>query len=250
MFKFISTLLIGILSASLAVIYQNDIATLLGRAPVTAQVTAGGWYPHPQELGGGKNFTEIDEANIGSFSNQKESNFARIIVSNNTGRDIANSFIKIGDSDSDVWKFDAVILRKNKDKTDRFLIKNANDKIDVGALPAAQDTTIYLWSNRGFSYPFGLSDIEILTSDGRVKKSIVNIKGDSDDLVLGISTETIAWIFVFVLLLLCVLLLFLLHHGFSFSKALLKDEDYYLSERIRFDSSPDKYSVPDTLPKK
>jgi hypothetical protein len=249
MIKFVGTLLLGILSASLAVIYQNDIAAFLGRAPVTVRVTAGGWYPHPETRRTDKSFSDADELHIGSYAQPKESNFARLTISNNTGRDIPNSVIKVGDENTDIWKYDAVVLTKEKGKLVRTVVEDATDRIEVGALPAAQDTIVYLWSNRGFSYPYGISDIEVLTTDGRVPRTVANIEGTSANLVFGVSTETVAWVFVFVLLALCVLLLFVVSHGFSFAKSLLKDEDYYLSERVRFDSSPETYSVPDTLPK-
>jgi hypothetical protein len=249
MLKLIGALLVGILSTSLAVIYQNNIAAFLGRAPVTVQMTASGWYPLPQKLAGDKSYSDADNANIASFGDPKQSNFARITISNNTGREIPNAYIKIADNDPNIWKSNVVVLKEESGKLERDIIENASDVIDIGPLPAAKDTTAYLWSGRGFGSPFDISDVEILTTDGTLPQTITRLQGDSDDLFLGISTETIAWSFVFILVAICLLLLFLFAHGFSFSKALLKDEDYYLAERIRFDANPAKYSVPDKLPK-
>ncbi len=222
---------------------------MLGRAPVSVRVVAGGWYPHSQSDDQKSSFTSLDEEHIVSYSGDMESNFARITISNDTGRDIPNTVIKVGDNETDLWNYDAVVLRKENDKIIRQVVGNATDKVDVGLLPAAQYTIVYLWSTRGFSYPYDLSDIQVMTTDGRVSKTIAEIKGSSEEVFLGISTETIAWVFMFTLVGICVFLLWALNYSFSFAKSLLKSEDYYLSERIRFDSNPEKYSIPDSLPK-
>jgi hypothetical protein len=250
MFRLIGALLVGILSASLAVIYQNDIAAFLGRAPITVQIIAGPWYPIPQALAGDKSFSDADRDHISSFASSKDSNFARLTISNNTGKDISHAYIKVrGDSDPELWKYYAVAIKDRGSTKERDILPDARETIDIGDLPAAQDTVVYLWSNRGFSWPYNASDIEILTTDGTATPSTTKVEATSGELFLGISTETIAWTFVFLLIALFALLLFALNHGFSFAKAMLKDEDYYLSERVRYEGSPEKYSVPEKLPK-
>lgn len=247
MFRLVRTLLVGILSASLAVIYQNDIAAFVGRAPITVQITVGPWFPLPQSADANRSFTAADEENITSFAQGTEHNFARLIISNNTGKTIDSAYVRINESD-DLDLYHAVILKKQNKQVGRSVVLEAEKTIDIGPLPAAEATTVYLWSDRSFSWPYDAEDIEVLTSDESASTTVTKVEASSDEIALGTSTETIAWVFVFLLIGLCAALLYALNHGFKFSKALLKDDDYYLGERMRFESDPKKYSVPDKLP--
>lgn len=247
MLKLLGGLLIGIFSASLAVIYQNDIAAMLGRAPITAEITAGAWYPHFQTLDEKNRFSVKDAENIERFSDSSDTHFARFVIKNNTGRKIDNAFIKIGNAE---WaNFDAVVLTNSGSKSERTMISNASGKIELGSVPPADNVTAYIWSNRTYGYPFGFEDVSVVTSDGLVPTSVTRFEADSGSVLYGISTETFAWAFVFILLIIAAILSFIVAHSFSFIKCLFLSEDYYLDERLRFEVDPEKYSVPDSLPK-
>lgn len=130
------------------------------------------------------------------------------------------------------------------------MVENATGKIALGTIPPADNTTAYVWSNRTFGFPFGFDDISVVTADGNVPMSITRLNATSDSVVFGFSTENFAWLFVFLMIGLSGLLLFALNHSFNFVKRMLADEDYYLDERVRFEGNPEKYSVPDSLPKR
>jgi hypothetical protein len=245
LFRIFTTALVGILSAALAVIFQNDIAAFFGRAPITAEITAGAWYPLPSE--DSKNpYDKAATDAIRSYSDPSEVKFARIVIRNNTGKKAEDVYLKV---DAEWADYDAVILRDaGGGKLERTIILGADNNIGVGEIPPADDTVVYLWSNRTFGYPFGFDEIYLVDGSGGVPTKIAQFEGATGEFVFGLSTETVAWVLVFIAVIIAFIILIILSHWASYVKALMKNEDYYLSERQRHDASPEKFTAPEKLP--
>jgi len=245
--KLIGTLLVGILSAALATIYHDDIAAFLGRAPVTAEITVGPWFPHFDASKPDDIFDDRDEKSIRLYTDDDDLNFARIVIKNTSGKEIENAFVRINEPD---WAdFDALIITEDEKKIYRTGVPEVESKIALGKIPPADKLIVYLWSNAGFGYPYADDSFSIVTSDGSVPTTKKTFISEEQSSIFGISSETIAWIFVFGLLIIGGILVYSASHAFSFAKSLLKDDDYFLDQKERFEREPNKFSVPDSLPK-
>lgn len=243
--------ILGLFSASLAVIYQNEIAGFFGRAPITAKVDIGPWYPfYARE--GGPHYSKQDDEAIGEISDPRELSFARVHIKNRSASKIDSVIFSVDDvnlESSSPYHFHAVVLRGGGKTASRSFYDDASHNINFGSLEAAQSLTAYVWSNRTFSYPHDPSDIVILTSNGNAVTSANRYSGDVGSFIFDVETEFIAWVIVFVTLFISFLTYFYANHFFNFIKLVLKDDDYYLSEKIRYEEDPQKYIVPESLPK-
>lgn len=244
MLRLFGTLLVGILSASLAVIFQNDIAAFFGRAPITAHVTVGAWYPYHLD-DDGKLFRREIPGEQSPFIDDEDLNFARIVLRNRTGSEIPQVYIT---DDADWSDLRAVVVRQDGENLETSAAKMSGQRLLVGGIAPASKTTIYVWSRRTFSWPFNLDDIQIVATNGDVPISVTRLSGSNGSFVFGWHTETLAWAIAFILFVMAIILLVYATHYAGYFAALLRDEDYYLSERIRFEQDPAKFSAPGSFP--
>jgi hypothetical protein len=248
--KFIGTLFVGILSAALAVIFQNDIAAFFGRAPITAEVTLGSWYPHADSTDKRTLYDLKDENAVRNYADPEDINFARIRVQNKSGKDIPHIYFVSDPSwgKTNWMKYDAVVVREVDGKTVRSSHPEVKGRIDLGDVPAASSIVAYIWSNRTFGYPFGMEDVTLVSTDGEIVTSTNRLSGDATSFVFGVHTEYVAWGLLVITLVAGGVLIWGVYHQWSFVKALFASEDYYLEQRQRYDADPAKFVMPDSVP--
>lgn len=242
--KTLAALLIGIFSASLAVIFQNDIAAMFGRAPIVAEISVGPWYPHFDSTNPNL-YSQSDEKLINQFSDPEEVKFLRLRIINKSGVAISHVYLTSEEKWAD---FNAVIVKDGEGSVIRKGHVGIKKKIDFGEIDAASEIIVYIWRDFTLGYPFDLDGIKIVTSNGQIPTSVNRISGDGTSYVFGIHTETMAWIFVIVCFAIGLVLIIILSHQSEFIKFLFKSDDYYLEQREIFEADPEKYQMPGTLP--
>jgi hypothetical protein len=240
LFRTALTLFVGVLSAALAVIFQDDIAYRLGRSPVVALVEPGPWHPYPSKGGEPSEYTPRDRDARSRYGDDERSGFARIRIRNQSGRSISNAVIVL---DSEFAAFDAALVRQTPQGARDVFISRTN-RIEVGAIPAADSRTIYVWNSRTFGYPFFLDDISIYTEHGAVpiRYSTHAISKDGYRF-LGISETVWMWTFIIALIIVVLIISIVAVFWERVARAFLKSEDFYLEQKVKFDTDPQKYTL-------
>ncbi len=243
--KAVITLVVGILSASLAIVFQNDIASALGRAPISAETTVGAWYPMFDDTNKNKIFNKSDDKAANEYSDEEDVKFIRINIKNNSGKKLDDVYITC---DSSWVTFKGLTIRQNGENLQRDVIMTPSRRMNLGPMEPATVLTAYIWSNRTFSYPFNFGDISIISVDGKMPNYIYRLKlGNSGDLEGGFFGY-LPWIIVGLVFLLVFTLIWAAIKQWTFIRALLKSEDYYLDQRQIFDEAPDSFVMPKQIP--
>ncbi|HTM95375.1 MAG TPA: hypothetical protein VL100_06120, partial [Croceibacterium sp.] len=244
---FFLTILAGILSASLGIIFQDDIAALFGRAPVIAQFEVGPWYPlfdRSHKLA----YSEDDENAARQFGSIDDQNFLRARISNNSGQPIERVILSIDDPELDkydFYEFDAVVETGRESDKKVTKIRDAGRTINLGPLAPASTMMVYLWGNRTFGYPYSSNDILLMTERGHVPTYESRYSVFKQNAVLGAYPSTWAWISFFLISAFLLVVIFMLDHAIKSIRSFMKNDDFYLSERVKFENDPKKYIYPE-----
>ncbi len=243
--KVILPALLAAIFAVFGVIFQEDIAAALGKAPITAEIDVGIWGPYP-----GSNCPPKASIICSNTTNMSDTYVAKIAIINHSGKPIKNLTIA---NFADYGDFDYIVVSdKTQNISERkgFGVKRFN----VGTIEGAQTIKMYAWSNLIFLNSYSMGYFSITSEYGKIPLTIKRHVSESDLNIFGLDSETILIIAIFSLSLIVALVFIVNSYYELYIKSLLIDDDFFLEEKVRFESDiPKEFtasSVPENIVRK
>ncbi len=248
----LTALFIGIASAALGVIFQDDIASIIGRAPVSAALEYGPWHPLPVlEETSSRTVIGSQADQVINYVDDRKYKFARMNVKNNTGEEIKRAIVRIETSYRE-FDWDNFIVSYDRSPGVEKLSENGfsigKQRVDIGPIPPASTKTVYLWFDQpfdNFNYPYSIYKITVTTELGNAPIDF-GVSGNSiRDLDEDAISKFLWWAILFLVLSVVIFLIIAIYKHFVFIRALLSSDDFYLEQKIQYDGFPKTYAISD-----
>jgi hypothetical protein len=241
----ISGLFITVIGSLIVVIYQDQVRNTFSPERVFIDVFTGPWYPYgvldKTFRPPGTNFNLEDHARFGedglaNLYPDNEDFFARIIIQNNTGQDVTGAkidFRGIGTADAAIVPTELI---------EAPIFTAAAKVLDLGKIGPGDKKIVYIWTRTDLSSTYRLDDIKFYSSRGVQTLNRHHYNRDSfNEGIWGTIDSSFNWILGGSA---CLFGLFSLIVAAAYSQylsKLLKDDNFYLTEKVRYDADPKKF---------
>ncbi|WP_339914094.1 hypothetical protein [uncultured Brevundimonas sp.] len=235
------TALLAALSGALIVANEDRIKEAFAPQSVIADVYIGFWQPYPSSRESDPHrllaLRAIEPHQVEYVVKPGERHFARINIRNRGVSDIADARLQTGNRQSDI-----LIVNGEGDGDDRSFFNDV-EEVRLPNIPAGGSLDIYMWSFHDMDSLHLLSNLRIFNEDGvflikyirdRDRYSIYSHESASFEFIDG-------WLPVILFVLLFVGLIGAIIVGGlweAYVKKLLKDDGFYINEKIRHDENP------------
>lgn len=236
----ITSLILVALGAVVLAAVQDPISKYFNGDRLNAAIQFGYWAERPEKYG---ILTKEEEKKIAKYSDvdlklDEDPEFAKIVISNSGQQTVKNIKMKF----SRFYKPDVLTL--SRDKQPANFTKSVSN-ISLGILEPGEEIILYLWEPIGFSEILFPSSIKTYSSTGPFRTNFYFFDSNSDmDDASTFDYFMDQW-FEFILIILGIIFLIafiiLALHYEDYIKRLLKNENFYLDEKIRYDDDPKKF---------
>lgn len=248
--KALGTLFVILLTTIAVPVIDEWVKPLIKSSSIYIDVYASEWQPYPV-----KNLIEpkdlLSHSNYSSYeieelSDIKLNNFSIILVFNKGFKEVTDVTIQLGDRFEGNWAPDALISFP-KSKIKRQFYKDVAD-IKLPPIPPGKYIKIYLWHKLPTLSDYNFGSMRAFTLKQAIPIHFYKYLNYEDQLdgtpyVVMFFEKWVDWIIYALIAFMLGLLCFVAVVNESYYKELLKKEDFYLNEKIKFDKSPNKFQI-------
>jgi hypothetical protein len=239
--KTIQALIVALVTALGTSLFQQPIADFFGFMPVKADITISEWHPNVRNgvpLRTKDSDPLVELKNV--LKNIEKSSFSEpdalaIIKFTNTGNKVVTG-IKVNVSRRSFFE---VVAKES--------IPSESDFVEVEKLKPGDDLVIRLWTSSFLTNKYTINkELKISSNDGMIPFSVnssVTDQFNSDDKVFTFFDEWLPFTITIMFVILLLLLFILAAINESYYKELLSDDNFYVKEKVRFESNFDKFAI-------
>lgn len=218
---------------ALGAVFQEPLRDAFTNDRLRATFITGPWVPYPSDDG------QLDYPPALAFPERaqdlmtKNNIFAAVHISNDGRAEVENASMKFGD----LFTPDVYVPPSGK-RPGQYL--PAAQSLQIPTLKPGEEVRLYFWKNNDLPWSYYFGDIKSYSSEGPFRLSVAH-GNEQGSLDRGTWLDWLDDATYIVGVLLLIMLVFVLTSLESYYRQLLGDEDFYLDERVRFESDAKKF---------